>query len=70
METFNLYVGVEDGAEEEECVGRQEGTRRERGDGQEMMRLENSLLGSRNYMQLVLHLKHGRIYRASPSATF
>lgn len=42
------------------------------GDGQVTMRLENSraLLGSRNYVQLVLHLKHVQVYTASPSAVF
>lgn len=63
MKAFNLHVGVEDGLE---AVG----TRRERGDGQVMMWLENCLLGSRNYMQLVLHLKHVQVYIASPFATF
>lgn len=42
------------------------------GDGRVTMRLENSpaLLGSRNYAQLVLHLKHVQVYTASTLAVF
>lgn len=47
-------------------------TKERTGDGWVMVRLENSqaLLGSRNYAQLVLHLKHVRVYAPSPSAVF
>lgn len=42
------------------------------GDGRLTTKLENSpaLLGSRNYAQLELHLKHVQVYAASPPAVF
>lgn len=54
--------------EQSKEAGRSLGKRRAQGDGQVTMRMENSLplLGSRNYVQLVLHLKHVQVYTTSP----
>lgn len=44
----------------------------DRGDGRVTMRIENSqtLQGNRNYAEIMLHLKHVRVYSASPLAAF
>lgn len=68
------------GAEKGACLGRQQGTRNvgtrrekmDRGDGRVTMRIENSqtLQGNRNYAEIMLHLKHVRVYGAPPLAAF